>query len=130
MQVSVLVQIKQMAYIWLLVGNLVLALWAVALYALGRSSAGEFYYRVVVFLQVLVGLAVVTGIWLLLRGSGTTPGHLLYAFLNGFLALARIGWHGRMMQSGRKGLLWLALLAFAAVALAARALAWAPDISP
>ena len=103
MQVSVLVQIKQMAYIWLLVGNLALALWAAALYALRRPSAGEFYYRVVVFMQVLVGLAVVTGVWLLLRGSGTTPGHLLYAFLNGLLALVRIGWHARIEQTGHKG---------------------------
>src|SRR5690606_17386456 len=80
----------------------------------------EFYYRVVVFMQVLVGLAVVTGVWLLLRGSGTTPGHLLYAFLNGLLALVRIGWHARIEQTGHKGMLWLALLALTAVALAAR----------
>ena len=120
MQVAVRVQIKQMAYIWLLVGNLALALWAAALYALRRPSAGEFYYRVVVFMQVLVGLAVVTGVWLLLRGSGTTPGHLLYAFLNGLLALVRIGWHARIEQTGHKGMLWLALLALTAVALAAR----------
>jgi len=119
-EVSVLVQIKQMAYMWLLVGNLALALWAVGLYALGRTAAGEFYFRVVVFFQVLVGVAVVAGIWLLLAGSGTTPGHLLYAFLNGFLALARVGWHGRIVRTGRKGLLWLALLAVTAVALAAR----------
>lgn len=120
METSVLLQIKQMAYIWLVAGNVLLAVWALGLYVLGRSTAGEFYFRVVVFFQVLVLLAVVVGISLIVTGSGTTPGHWLYAALNALLALVRVFWHGRLMQSGRKGLLWLILLAVTAVALAAR----------
>lgn len=120
MTTPVLIQIKQMAYIWLLAGNVLLALWALVLYGLGRGSAGEFYYRVVVFFQTLVLLAVIVGAVLLAVGSRTTLGHYLYAFLNGLLALVRIGWHGRIMHGGRKGLLWLAFLAVTAAALAAR----------
>lgn len=117
---SVMVQIKQVAYFWLLAGNVLLMLWALVLYGLGRNSAGALYYRVVVLFQSLVLVAIVVGLLLLLRGARTTPGHFLYGFLNAVLALARIGWHGRITQAGRKGLLWLAALAATAAALAAR----------
>ena len=120
-EISVLLQIKQMAYLWLVVGNVILAAWAIGLYVLGRNTAGEFYFRVVVFFQVLILLAVVGGVSLIATGSGTTPGHWLYAASNALLALVRIFWHGRLMQTGRTGLLWLTLLAVTAVALAARA---------
>lgn len=120
MELSVLLQIKQMAYVWMLIGNVLLALWALGLYVFGRSTVGEFYFRVVVFFQVLVALSIVVGIMLLSGGVGTNPGHLLYAFLNGFLGLARVGWHGRLMRAGRPGLLWLAFLAVMAIALVAR----------
>lgn len=120
MEASVLLNVKQMAFLWLVGGNLSLMVWALALYWMGRNSAGWLYYRVVVLFQWLVLLAVVVGAVLLLAGHRTTPGHFLYAFLNGALALARLAWHGRIMQAGRKGLLWLALWAALAAALAAR----------
>jgi len=117
---SVLLDIKQVAFLWLVAGNVLLMAWALALYWRGRSGAGPLYYRVVVLFQSLVFLAIVAGLGLLLAGHRTTPGHFLYAFLNGALALVRVSWHGRIMRAGRQGLLWLAFLAALGAALAAR----------
>lgn len=119
MGMAVFLQIKQMAFMWLLVGNVALALWALGSYARG-TVPGPFYFRVVVFFQVLIVLSIVAGLLLIGGGIATNPGHLLYAFLNGLLALARLGWHSRLVGAGRKGALWMAFLALLAVALSAR----------
>lgn len=116
---GLMLQIKQIVFLWLLIGNGLLAAWAIVAYARSKAT-GPLYFRLLVFLQALVVVALGAGVGLLSAGVPTNWGHVLYAVLNGGLALGRVLAHGRLLDTGRKGLLWEAGLALIAVALVAR----------
>ncbi len=114
-----MLQLKQIMFMWLLVGNGVLAAWALILYAT-KGRTGPLYFRLVAFLQVLVLISVAAGFGLLFIGVPTTWAHVMYAVLNGGLALGRLLGHGRLAAMGRQGLTWHIGLALLAIALIAR----------
>lgn len=114
-----MLQLKQIVFVWLLVGNGLLALWALVAYGTNRAP-GPLYFRLLVFLQALIIVALGAGVGLLSAGVPTNWGHVLYAVLNGGLAVGRVLAYGRLISTGRRGLLWEAGLALLAVALVAR----------
>lgn len=117
--IGTLLQVKQIVYVWLLVGNAIVILWALLLYALGKKS-GTLFFRLIAFLQVLVLVEVAAGVTMMAAGLGTNLGHLLYAVLNAGLAVARLLAHGRLVRARQRGLLWQTFLALMAIALVAR----------
>lgn len=119
MELPVTLQLKQIIYVWLIGGNVGFILWAGALYVLRRPS-GPLFFRISAFLQLLVVFEIVLGLIVFADGMPTNWGHVLYALLNGFLALARLLWHGRLAGMGRRGLLWHMFMAVLAIGLIAR----------
>lgn len=116
---ATLLQLKQIVFVWLLIGNGIVAGWALLLYVFDKRS-GTLFFRLVAFLQGLILVEVGVGVALLSVGLGTNLGHLLYAVLNTGLAVARLLAHGRLARLGKKGLLWQLFLAMMAIALVAR----------
>jgi len=114
-----LLSLKQILFVWLLVGNGILFVWAVGLYLTGRPT-GPLYFRLVAFMQILVLVVIGAGVFLFVSGVATTWGHLLYAVLNAGLAVGRLLAHGRLVGMGKQGLLWQMFLALLAIALVAR----------
>lgn len=116
---GVMLQTKQIAFLWLIIGNGLLIVWALFLYGTGRQP-GTLFFRLVVFLQVLVIVSVAAGFGLLSAGVPTTWAHVLYAVLNGGLAVGRVLAHTRLLRLGKRGVLWQIGLAALAIGLIAR----------
>ncbi|MBO8141252.1 MAG: hypothetical protein H0Z37_03610 [Firmicutes bacterium] len=119
MSTATLLQIKDLITVWLMAGNGLFGLWALGLYAF-RQPPSVTFARVLLALQLLVGVQFLLGIALLVSGHSTNPGHLMYGILNGMLAAGRVLWHARLVGAGRPGMLWHALLAALAFGLAGR----------
>lgn len=114
-----MLQLKQILFVWLLAGNVLLFAWALVLYVRNKST-GPLYFRLLAFLQALVIIVVIAGVVLLSAGLPTNWGHILYAVLNGVLAFGRVLAHGRLGRLGKQGLLWEMFMTLIAIALIAR----------
>jgi len=115
------VRLKDLITVWLIAGNGLLALWALALYW-RRRAPERLFFQALVFFQLLIGVQVILGISLLAMGVPPNSGHLLYGVLNALLAVGRVGSHTRLVAMGASGLLWHGFLALLAIALVARSL--------
>lgn len=114
-----MIRLKNIITLWLLAGNGLVMVWALAAYFTSRPL-GRSFFNIVVFLQILIVALGTMGFLLISRGVGTNPGHIMYGALNVAVAVARIGFYTPMMSLGRTGPLWQGVLAFVALALVGR----------